>query len=308
MIIPGIATIFLNMILSGNTYPAGVEGKHPLHIVAQTAICEDCIKLLRTAMQDASSFFVKVHAAEALISNSRPEGVAAVFLPVFEAATGREKIGAARVLAKLYQHDKEQQAPFLDQIVKLFLTADSTIERLIALESLAKLGYKKPLPEIRQLATAGETGFKLMALWTLSNSGTTADEDALAAMLAENNPLAYRYAGYALRFKDKIRSSTYQLLKSCASRIPVKEANSVYVWSAWYVHALPEDSATARKGLLMALGGVAGMRYEVAEALSLRGSMKDDLLLIKQLLQDEELDVRVAAANAKMKILSRSSQ
>ncbi|MET6996026.1 HEAT repeat domain-containing protein [Chitinophaga defluvii] len=308
MIIPGMGTVFLSMMLSGNLSPAGMEVYPPFPAVVQTAADETCVNLLRNAMQEAGSFFVKVHAAEALINNNYPEGIATVFLPVFEGGTGREQIGAARVLAKLYQQDKERQAPFLDQIVKLFLTADSTIERLVALESLAKLGYKKPLPEIRKLALDGETGFKLMALWTLSNSGTAEDEAALATMLNAADPLAYRYAGYALRFMDKIRPSTYELLKKCASRIPANDANSVYVWSAWYVHALPEDSTAARKVLLTALAGAAGMRYEVAEALSLRGSMKDDQLLLKQLLADEVLDVQVAAANAKRRILSREGR
>ncbi|GAB3907941.1 hypothetical protein GCM10028803_42620 [Larkinella knui] len=288
------------------SFAALVAMTHPNLTQAQKSPEEtktQCISLLREAVQSAESFFIKVHAAEALIGNHLPQGIEPVFTDLQKAAPDYF-LGSTRILARLHKSNPARYESQVDQILTVFLHSEIVRQRLIALESLGKLGYSQPLPQIRQQADHGTDGMKPMARWVLANSGRAEDEAQLAEMLTLTDPLSYRYAAYACRFLETIRPATYALLETCAARIPVDDPQRVYVLSALFVHS-PEPKRPATRAALRAYEtGEIGERYEVAEALSLRGTVAD-VPVLEKLLADENQDVRVAAANALLRIYGR---
>ena len=259
-----------------------------------------CIATLKEAMLSGETFIIKVHAAEALISNHHMEGIDSLFSTLIQEAPAN-LYGASRVLARVHKNNPAKYDIFINNLVSAFLHADSLRGRLIALESLAKLGYHQPLKEIVQLAASGENGLMGMARWVLANSGKAVDEARLAEPLTSSVGLDYRYAAYSLRFFKKIQATSYSLLQTCNKRIADTDPAKVYVLSSLFVHAGAVISKQAKLHLFTFLNGAVGERYEVAEALALKGT-KADMDVLHKLLSDENMDVRVAAANAILKI------
>ena len=81
----------------------------------------------------------------------------------------------------------------------------------------------------------------------------------------------------------------------------------MYVLSAAFVHTPANKNADIKEALFAYLKGAPGERYETAEALSLKGTTAD-LPVLETLFADSDNDVRVAAANAMIKIDARSTQ
>ena len=266
--------------------------------------CDSCVTLLQNATINAPTVFVKVHAAEALVSNNYPEGLEATFTALQKAAP-ENFLGATRVLARLNKSNPEKYSENIELIVDKFLNADSSRQRLIALESLGKLGYDKPLPEIVALAQTGDGGFKAMARWVLANSGNPEKESALAQLLLSTEVSDYRTAAYALRFINKIQPETYSLLQRGADQLAKDAVGRVYVLSSLFVHTPPGKNSTLKSELLAYSTGETPERYETAEGLSLAGQPAD-IPLLEKLLKDPDMDVRVAASNAILRIQNRS--
>jgi HEAT repeat protein len=112
----------------------------------------------------------------------------------------------------------------------------------------------------------------------------------------------YRSASYALRFKKSVQPATSQKLEALVKRLAPDAEGRVYVISAFFVHTSNKD---IKQLLLAYLKGAPAERYETAEALSLKGTL-EDLPVLRTLLSDEDNDVRVAAANAIIKINARN--
>jgi len=266
-------------------------------------VCKECVTVLKEALQNGETIFIKVHAAEAMIFNDYYTGISTAFNKLIKEQSNL--IVASRVLARVYQNDKAKYQSYINALLYQLNNADSTRGKLIALESLAKLGFQESLPEIKLYADTGTNGFKAMACWVLSNSNSAADEDRLAKLLASKEPTEYRGAAYALRFKKKIKPETLQLLTACAKRVEKAHAAKVYVLSSWYVHAATAKTAQeSKKKLLTYMNGAVNERYEVAESFSMRGTVKD-IPVINKLMSDENMDVRVAAAKALWSISQR---
>jgi HEAT repeat protein len=261
------------------------------------------IDTLHEALTSGETFFIKVHAAEALITNNQTKGIESLFTELLKQAPSN-KIGAARVLAKLYKKNPQQYQVNVAMLIDEMLYADSLRQKLTALESLAKVHYKTRLPHILLYADTGRNGFKGMARWVLSNSGRSSDEVKLAELLTSTELLDYRYASYALRFKNKVSSKTYKLLELLDHKIGNGDPAKVYVASTLFVHAQKDNLQQAKKKLLAYEKGTVGEQYEVAEALAIKGDASD-IQLLQQLLKNSNRDVRVAAANALLRIGSR---
>jgi hypothetical protein len=265
--------------------------------------CKECLTILKDALQNGETIFIKVHAAEAMMFNDYYTGISTAFNKLVKDQPNL--IVASRVLARVYKNDKAKYQLHLNTLLYQLSNADSTRGKLIALESLAKIGFSKPLPEVKSYADTGTNGFKAMARWVLSNSNKPADEDNLAKLLTSNDPTEYRGAAYALRFKKKIKPETLQLLTACAKRVEETHAARVYVLSSWYVHAATaKASQEAKEKLLTYMNGAVNERYEVAESFSMRGTVKD-IPILNKLMSDENMDVRVAAAKALWSIKAR---
>ena len=265
---------------------------------------ERCLNILHEAMVSGENFWMNVHAAEALVYNVYPDGVEEYFTSL-ENDPRSNIIGISRVLARLNKKDAVKYQKYLHQIRDVFLNSDSLKQRVTALESLGKLGYSEPLPEIIRLAEEGESGIKTFARWILANSGDAKDEARLAELLNSKEPVEYFYAAYALRFMDDIRSDTYARLDSCASRLAKDAPHRVYVLSALFVHSPPESNNRVKAELLAYTQGEKNERYEVAQALAIRGTLSDNQIL-EQLLDDPDMDVQVSAANALLRIERRT--
>jgi len=264
---------------------------------------KEYITILTDAMQSGETIFIKVHAAEALIFNNYSKEIEACFKKLVKEPGNL--IVASRVLARTNKKDPAKYHSYINTLLYQLENADSVRGKLIALESLSKLGFHNPTPLIKSLADTGTGGFKAMARWVLANSGKAEDEVRLAAMLTSEEVPEYRTAAYGLRFFKSIRPETLHLLTDCAQRIKADEPARVYVISSLFVHAPTTRARQDTKTKLLAyLTGTVGERYEVAEALALKGTEKD-MPTLKKLLADENMDVRVAAAKAMLSIQSK---
>lgn len=262
-----------------------------------------CLRVLREAMHSADGFFVRVHAAEALVMHHQIEQIDSLF--TLSQKNPDQYLGATRVLARLHQYEPAVYERYIDQLTAVFLNSNVSTQRVVALESLGKLGYSQLLAPIQHQADSGATASKAMARWVLSNSGTASSEAQLADLLNSSDPLAYRYAAYAFRHKKSVRPATYALLEACAQRLAPQDPERVYVLSAVWVHASATQAAATKTALLRYQHGAVNERYELAEALNRRGTSAD-LALLDTLLHDANPDVRVAAASAVLAIDARS--
>ncbi len=263
---------------------------------------ERCVQILRTALKGDAGFWMSVHAAENLLFNVYTEGVEDHFRKL-DSSDRRSIIGISRVLARANKKYAIEFEKHVNRIRDEFLDEDSP-NRAGALESLGKLKYKEHLPEIVHVAKEGGSDIRGMARWVLANSGNAEDEAYLAELLSSEEPLDYFYAAYALRFFDKIRPRTAELLEACYLRLAPDAPHRAYVVSSWYIHASTEKKESVNKELLVYALGEKRERYEMCEALSITGN-NSDIPLLEKLLDDPEMDVRVSAANAILRIERR---
>jgi hypothetical protein len=279
-----------------------LSGIKQMNAQVNSNICQQSIAVLKNAVNNGETFFIKVHAAENLIAYNMTEGLEAKFLQLRKESPDY-LIGSARVLARLNKHQPEKYQQCLKELLHQFETGSTSKLKLTALESLGKLGYHEALPIIKAYADTGSNGFKAMARWILSNSGKEVDENRLSEMLSSSEPLDYRYAAYTLRFKSTANKQTIECLKNCLQNLKIDDVARVYVASSLFVHASAEVRKSVKPLISFYLSGDVGQRYEAAEALGLAGS-KNDLPALQKLLTDESTDVQVAAANAIFKLMN----
>ncbi len=268
----------------------------------QTAdnLCGQALTQLKQAVASGETFFIKVHAAENLIRHHQTEGIETEFLK-FKDASPDNLVGSIRVLARLSQSNPDQYQTYIAQLLQQSEHGLFSKIQLTALESLGKLGYYQPLSIIKSYADTGNNGFKGMARWILANSGASNDEDRLSELLLSDQEIDFRYAAYAIRFMAKANTKTLSRLQTRLNQIQVDNAARVYVASSLFVHSKGAQKALSKRVLMSYLGGEVGQRYELAEALGLGGG-QEDLPVLKQLMADENTDIRVAASNAVLNI------
>lgn len=289
--------LFLTVLTAGTKYCCAQDDQF---------LCKEKIDLLLKAVRDTGSFFIKVHAAENLISQNVADGLDTVFLSLKKSSPDYV-IGASRVLARLHKNNPGIYQQQINELLALFKYAKNSRSRLTALESLGKLGYNYPLPEITAYSNTGTHGFKAMARWVLSNDNSRNTENKLSELLLSHDILDYRYAAYALRFKQTANRLTRRRLKISFRRLSINDEARIYLASSSFVHGNKKKKDQLKQVLLSYLNGTVGQRYEVAEALGIGGSFKD-LQVLQQLSKDENADVRVAAANAGLRLLQCRKQ
>ena len=270
------------------------------------ALRQRCIAVLQQALVAGDYSWMNVHAAEALIADGRAEGVEER-LQALEKNPTSNIIGICRVRARLHAHSPATRQIYMNRIRDEFLKSDSLRQRITALESLGKLGYAQPLAEIRMLAENGDGALKVFSRWVLTNSGDVKEQVRLAWLLKSTEPTDYFYAAYALHFFDNLTPESYALLDSCAARLAPDAPHRVYVLSALYVHTPPPKRDSVKAALLTYINGEKAERYEVGQALAIRGEALD-IPVLEQLLNDQEMDVQVSAANAILQIERRTGK
>jgi SSS family solute:Na+ symporter len=252
--------------------------------------------LKETAKSD-EKFWVRIHAAEALISNNFTIDASSVF-NAEQLNNGAEKIGVLRVMFRINQTDSIKSDSITKEILHHIHNPQNEHERLVALETLGKLGIYLPDEQILNLAETGNGGMKVFAQWVISNSGNPADMNKLANFLFSNDSIQFRYAAFALRFHEDVPTDVYLKMKDKLKVLNGEHPFRVYLLSALYVHTPEEDVHLFKEKLLDYLNGDVYERYEVYEALAKKGTEEDMAIIRKGFENETNTDVRVAASNA----------
>ena len=252
---------------------------------------------LKNRVETDASFWIRIHAAEALISNNFEIEADQLFKEALE-KNGSEKIGALRVMARSYRGDSIKTDSITKEILYQFQTAQNEHAKLVALETLGKLGMYLPNEQISDLAQNGEGGIKALALWVLANSENEQDINALSDLLFSKDSTQFRYAAYALRFLPNVSSHAYLKMKEKLNSLNREHPFRVYLVSALYVHASDEDVDLFREQLFDYLKGDVYERYEVYEVLAQRGTEEDIEGISEAFKTETNNDVKVAASNA----------
>ena len=252
---------------------------------------------LKEVVESDEKFWVRVHAAEALSSNNFTVDAKQLFRNELN-KNGAEKIGALRVMVRACREDSTKIDSIAKEILYQFRNAESEHTKLVALETLGKLGIHLPDEQISALAQTGEGGIKGMARWVLANSGNTQDINALADLLFSTDSLQFRYAAYSLRFIGNVSPEVYRKMEEKYNSFNKDHPFRVYLVSALYVHAPEEDVQLFKEKLLDHLDGDVYERYEVYEALAKRGTEEDMAIIREGFKNETNTDVRVAASNA----------
>jgi len=269
---------------------------------------ERALSVLREAL-DKEHEWVKVHAAEALLFNNYPDDVRRVFQNELQKGPPpKYRIGVWRVLAQAAGNDRKARKKYLDRIVAAFEDPAGP-DRVHAVETLGKLGYKKVSPELTAVANEGDGSFQAYARWVLANSGKPEDEACLAELLDSGDSDVRGCVAYALRYFDRLRDETLDKLIQAVSQEPTDSSGRVYLLGALYVHAQAEHYKSYREKakvelLKYAETGNKDEKNELCSALAEAGGF-DDVEILAGLLNDPEPDVRVHAANALLRIERR---
>jgi hypothetical protein len=272
----------------------------------QKTLRQKALHVLRTAM-DTEARWVKVHAAEALLSVGDAEAVARTFERELASKGGEPeyRIGIWRVLAQ-GARIRQQRDPWTGKILAAFLDTRGP-DRLHAAETLGKLGYRAGGRDADAFELAVRTGpgpLAANARWVLANSGQPDGDVRLAELLASDDAGTRATAAYAVRHLPKVSATAWNTLTTAVSRETVDNIVRASLLSAAFVHAPGDQQARFKAELLeYAHTGTKDEKYEACGALATAGRA-DDLPLLAGLLDDANVDVRIGAANAVMRILT----
>jgi SSS family solute:Na+ symporter len=268
---------------------------------------QNALRILRGAMESEQRW-VKVHAAEALLSLGEPRDVARTF-EIELASHGGEpqyRIGIWRVLAQAA--GGQPREPWVAKIVSAFRDPRGP-DRLHAAETLGKLGYRAGGKEVEAFDVDARTGpgpLAANARWVLANSGRPQGDLRLAELLVSDDAGTRATAAYAVRHLPRLSPGAWDRLSAAARQEPAGDVDIVRasLMSAAFVHAPAEQKARFKGELLKyARTGTNDAKAEACAALAQRGG-SDDLQLLGGLLADANVDVRVAAAHAIGRILT----
>jgi hypothetical protein len=277
--------------------------------IANLPLKERCIEILRTGMWDGAKW-IKVHAGEDLARLDYLEGVYDYYKHEL-ALHGNEpeyRVGLWRVLAQAATHDADREL-WLGKIRAACVDAQGP-DRGRATEALGRLAYKPNAREEEALLTmsqGGEPELAVLAKWVLANSGRTSDVEGLAAMLGHSNSDIRANAAYALRFSPRLNPNIFEQLTTALAKEPGTSGARVYLVTAAFVHAPTREKARYRTMVVDYLGSeLARDRYEACAGMGKAGTVRD-IPVLEKLLADPELDVRVSAADAILRIGRRGN-
>ena len=252
---------------------------------------------LQEVISDSNeSFWIRVHAAEALISNNFETKADSIFISYTD-HDGPERIGALRVLARMNTQDSTRYDSLGREVLSFFKETSVEHTRIVALETIGKLGLFFPDQEIQYLANEGIGGIATMAQWVLANSGREEHISKLTDHLFSKDTTQFRYAAYALGFVEQIPAPVYERMKERYLELDPDHPFRIYLTSALWAHASSSDESSWLSELKAYSDGEVYERYELYQALAGKG--KDGLLLfINEGFDDPDTDVRVSAAQA----------
>jgi solute:Na+ symporter, SSS family len=268
----------------------------PWAVAQMTAEIHDkAVAVLREAL-DNETEWVRVHAAEALLRNGLSKGVEEIFLPEVENSPARHRIGVWRVLAQA-QKDPGKREAYVQRIRDAFLDLDGP-DRVHAAETLGKLGDAKRSTQLLNAATEADKPMAAYARLILANTGAVEDAEYLAALLGSYDDNVRQSTAYALRFAPKLGEQTLLQVRDAALVEPEDSPVRLNLLIAWLAHADEAEQGRVKELLMpYAESEKKAERYQFGEAMALGGD-EGDVPLLLQLLNDEDTDVRISAANA----------
>ena len=293
----------LAIAICGNVWGASPEK-------SQVQLQAKAIDTLKAALAEQSKF-VKVHAAEALLALSYGDDVAETFQHELK-LHGEEpsyRTGIWRVLAQSLS-DHKVAKEYIHRLCDVALDPNSP-DRVNAFEALAKLKYQIPLRDRQRFEAASfepSTEGYVCWRWLLAVSGDDKDLQMLADSLDSPDKSVRNLAAYALRHLSQRLPTVVvdQLAKAAVAAGDSKEG--VHLIAAAYATARDDKQKQQFTRLLAPFAKSENPRdrCEVANVLALRGA-KEDSTLPSELLNDPDVDVRVSAANAVLRIDRRHS-
>ena len=249
--------------------------------------------------------WVKVHAAEYLLSLDYPEGVKEAFDKEL-ASHGKEpeyRIGIWRVLARAAA-DEREEGSWIGKIRDVFLDPASP-DRLHAVETLAKLRYKvrdNELERFEQAAQFADSPMAPYARWVLVNSERRGAEARLAELLDSTDAEIRLGAAYALRHVRAVSGAVQKKLAAALEREPSGSTARVFLVGAAAVHAPPGELPALKAKLVEDLASNHGdTRLQACQALAQIGG-EQDLAVLTPLLDDPNADLRATAADAVLRV------
>lgn len=270
---------------------------------ASESLRRHALQILRATL-DTEEGWVKVHAAEALLSVGAPDEVTRAFERELASRGGEPeyRIGIWRVLAQAARGDRARD-PWIKKIVAAFLDTRGP-DRLHAAETLGKLGYRANGREVEAFALAARAGRGSLAVnarWVLANS-RRAGEAGLMELLASDDAGTRGDAAYAVRHRSTRSSAAWKTLAAAARREPVGSRARASLIGAAFVHAPPDQAAAFNADVLSYVRrGTKDEQLEACAALAIAGT-EEDVAFITALLDARDPDVRVAAAQAILRI------
>jgi hypothetical protein len=251
--------------------------------------------------------WLRIHAAEGLLDNGESrEKVAQLFRKEAETATARYRIGVWRVLAR--STDGDERTRNIDKI-RAAMNDTQAIDRISAAESLGKLNAttREDRSVILQWLKTADDATAAFPRWLLVLSSDVGerneDEAALAALVRSNDAVARIRAAFAI---GRLKKPGLDSLAKIRGQLKVEPTDSiarVYLITALLLH---ETSASAiaelEKQLLPYRNGKANEQLELGIVTGLLGNA-DGIPVLEPLLQSNEPDARIGAANGLLRLI-----
>ena len=265
------------------------------------------IQVLEQAMNEQTEF-VKVHAAEALITHGYRDLVRKNFELELSNATAPYSIGVRRVMAQV-SIDADEQSKHVAAIREVAFDPKNSF-RLNAIESLAKLGeYRSDdRDELERFISEVDDGSAAFAKWLLALSTHSEDHNRLAVLLQSAEPLARLRTAYALSRTANVPVTTQVLLEKALDSEPVDSIARVYLLSAVLRH-LPtsSDSKTLLEIQKYLQSDKANEAFQAAMAIGMFSEASMVPILTANL-GASEADARIGAADGALHLLRRQGR
>jgi solute:Na+ symporter, SSS family len=265
---------------------------------------EQAISVLRQALRTETRWS-KVHVAEYLLALDYVDNIGDVFAKEL-AAHEREpeyRVGIWRVLVRAADSDTERNH-WIEKIRQVAFDARAK-DRLHALESLAKLGYRVSDGEAESLQEAGRPdrgAATAYARWVLANSGRADGEARMAILLASPDPDTRAIAGYAFQNLQIVSREIPRQLAAAAEREAVDSPARAPLIGAAAMHASGEQRQAFRRDLLSFATPETGKHGVVTAQILAQIGDDSDLPLLRGFLTAPDPDLRAVAAYAILRI------
>lgn len=291
------------LVTLGSTLAAAERGTHPTEERRHR-----CLAVLRQVLRDEQRW-IKVHAAEYLLWLDYPEAVVETFQEEL-ALHGQEpqyRVGIWRVLAQA-ERDPRRAAPWVARVRDVFLDP-SAPDRLHAVETLAKLGYKAP-EDVRgpflEAAKAPSGAMAVFSRWVLLNSGFPGAENQLAELLDSPDLETRRLVGYVFGRLRTVSPEVSLRLVAAADREATASPAHVMLAAAAAVHGSGDARPRLKQIVLeYARTGTVEQRLRALDALA-RIADSGDLELLDDLISHPDADVRAMAAWTALRVERRA--